>query len=267
MSTTPNNMHEGETPEAAPDQDTAPKGASPKGAHQDESPEGGAPQDNDAGGPPTPIDEPVGPTAAELDALEKELAADEAAAPDDDAAPSEAPQPEAKPQRPPLATELQSRVDELQGQLLRAHAEVDNIRKRSERMVGDAHKYAVANFAKDLLSVPDNLKRAMDAVPEEARSGDGLVAKLLEGVSAVDRELGNAFEKHGLAKLEPMNVPFDPNFHEAVYEVPGSGQPAGTVVQLLQPGYTLHGRLVRAAMVGVSKGDGSPPEHKVDTTA
>jgi len=239
MSTTPHNMDEGKAPEDAPQPDA-------ETAKLD------------------PLADLAGPSAKELEALASELEADETGA---EAAPADATPAEAKPKPAPLATELQSRIDELKGQLLRALAEVDNVRKRSERMVGDAHKYAVANFAKDLLSVPDNLKRAMDAVPEEARSGEGLVAKLLEGVLAVERELGAAFEKHGLVKLEPMDVPFDPNFHEAVYEVPGSGKPAGTVVQLLQTGYTLHGRLIRAAMVGVAKGDGSPPEHKVDTTA
>ncbi len=242
MSTTPHNMDEGKAPEDAPQPDAVSEDVGSQTAKLD------------------PLADLAGPSAEDLEALAQELEAEESDA-------ESAPTAEAKPKPAPLATELQGRIDELKGQLLRALAEVDNVRKRSERMVGDAHKYAVANFAKDLLSVPDNLKRAMDAVPEEARTGEGLVAKLLEGVLAVDRELGAAFEKHGLAKLEPMDVPFDPNFHEAVYEVPGSGQPAGTVVQLLQTGYTLHGRLIRAAMVGVAKGDGSPPEHKVDTTA
>ncbi len=227
-----------------------------------------------------PQDVPEIPETTEPEALRPEAAADELAAAaaadlsDDDPGGPDLGDPEAAGQPRPAAEpkskmplELQDRIDELNGQLLRALAEIDNVRKRGDRMVADAHKYAIANFAKDLLSVPDNLRRAMEAVPEEARTGDGLVAKLLEGVSAVDRELALAFEKHGLEKLEPLDVPFDPNFHEAVFEVPNSGKPARTVVQLLQTGYVLQGRLLRAAMVGVAKGDGNPPEHQVDTTA
>ncbi len=237
MSTTPNNTQEGTPPKKTPAEIAA------------------APE----------VDGPEQP-ALTTDAEAGDAAATEVTGEPDAAPPADETAEPPPPKKPaPLATELQARIDELNGQLLRALAEVDNVRKRSDRMVADAHKYAVGNFAKDLLSVPDNLKRAMDAVPEEARAGDGLVAKLLEGVSAVERELAAAFEKHGLTRLEPIDVPFDPNFHEAVFQVPNSGKPAGTVVQLLQTGYTLNGRLLRAAMVGVAKGNGAPPEHKVDT--
>lgn len=246
MSTTPNSMDEGNAPKEPPQQSDP----------NDPS------ADTDA---QTHLDAVAAALAAESEPADEAETTPESTESTESTEPAQ-PSP-AKKTPTPLATELQARIDELNGQLLRALAEVDNVRKRSDRMIADTHKYAVANFAKDLLSVPDNLNRAMDAVPEEARTGDGLVAKLLEGVSAVDRELASAFEKHGLTKLEPMDVPFDPNFHEAVFQVPNSGKPAGTVVQLLQTGYTLHGRLVRAAMVGVAKGDGSPPEHKVDTTA
>ncbi len=161
---------------------------------------------------------------------------------------------------------LAARVQDLESEVLRAVAETENVRKRGERNVVDAHKFAVSSFAKDLLSVADNLQRALAAVPTDRRGESDLVDNLLTGVEAVERELLATFQRHNIEKIEPLDAPFDPNFHQAMFEVPNSGKPNGTIVQLLQPGYILHGRLLRPAMVGVAKGDG-PTEHKVDTTA
>lgn len=160
--------------------------------------------------------------------------------------------------------ELEGKVKQYKDQLLRAIAETDNLRKRSERQLEDAHKYAVSNFAKDLLNVSDNLRRAIEAAPNAESAEDELVKNLHAGVQAVERDLLAAFDKHGIVKITPLDHRFDPNFHQAMFEVPDSGKPAGTVVQLLQPGYLLRDRLLRPAMVGVAKG--RPEEKKVDTT-
>lgn len=217
-------------------------------------------------GPDGPEDfDPDSPEAAEAAAAD---AAADAAAFDDPAevAHDEVEEPpQEEPASDPVKV-LATRVQELEGELLRAVAETENVRKRGERNVVDAHKFAVSSFAKDLLSVADNLQRALGAIPAERRGESDLVDNLLTGVEAVERELIATFQRHNIEKIEPLDQPFDPNFHQAMFEVPNSGKPNGIVVQMLQPGYVLHGRLLRPAMVGVAKGDG-PTEHKVDTTA
>ena len=160
--------------------------------------------------------------------------------------------------------ELEQEVLKFKDRLLRSIAETDNIRKRDARLLEDAHKYAISNFAKDLLNVSDNLRRAIEAVPGAAAEENELLKNLCAGVQAVERDLLAAFDKNGITKITPLNDRFDPNFHQAMFEVPDSGQPAGTVVQMLQPGYLLQDRLLRPAMVGVAKG--APEEKKVDTT-
>ncbi|GFZ84514.1 nucleotide exchange factor GrpE [Elstera cyanobacteriorum] len=147
---------------------------------------------------------------------------------------------------------LQAEIAGLKDQALRALAEAENTRRRAERDREDASKYAVSSFARDLLSVADNLRRALDAVPP---SEDETVKALVTGVEATERELLAVFDRRGLTRIEPMGQTFDPNFHEAVFEVPNTGQPTGTVVQVLQVGYRIHDRLLRPAMVGVAKGD------------
>jgi molecular chaperone GrpE len=159
--------------------------------------------------------------------------------------------------------ELEAEIARLKDQALRALAESENVRRRAERDKEDAGKYAVASLARDLVSVADNLRRALDAAPAAEERTDA-VSSLLTGVEATERELLAAFERRGIARIEPMGEKFDPNRHEAVFEVPGTGQPAGTVVQVLQAGYSIHDRLLRPAMVGVAKGG---EETKVDTTA
>lgn len=163
--------------------------------------------------------------------------------------------------------ELEEEIAKLKDQFLRAMAEAENVRKRSERQLAEAHKYGVANFARAVLTVADDLERAIDAVPEDQREGDGLLQTLFGGVAAVERELVKALENHHIERIDPAGEPFDPNFHEAMFEVPADDRhPNGTVAQVVQPGYRLHDRLLRPARVGVAKGEGGPAEAKVDTT-
>lgn len=185
--------------------------------------------------------------------------------PADDAAPNaEAVGPEAE--AAALAA-LQAESADLKDRLLRTAADMENMRKRNERQLEDAHKYAVTGFARDVLTVADNLQRALAAVPAERRAENELVANLLGGVEAVEKELHGILEKHNISRIEPLGEPFDPNQHEAVFEVPGSDYPAGTVAQVLQPGYLLNDRLLRPAMVGVAKGAAAGAAGSVDTTA
>jgi molecular chaperone GrpE len=136
---------------------------------------------------------------------------------------------------------------------LRAMAEVENIRRRAQRERDDAVKYAATNIARDLLSVADNLSRALASV-DETQIADETTRNLLTGVAATERELLAAFEKNGIKRIDPKGERFDHNFHQAIFEVENTGKPAGTVVEVLQPGYVLHDRLLRPAMVGVAKG-------------
>ena len=157
--------------------------------------------------------------------------------------------------------------EELKDRALRVAAEMENLRRRTARDVHDARAYAIANFARDMLSVSDNLRRALDAVPEEARtSGDAGFKALFEGVDITERAMLTALERHGVKKLNPEGEKFDPNFHQAIFEVPNADVAANTVVQVVQPGYSIGDRVLRPAMVGVAKGGpkaaaGSEPRH------
>ena len=135
---------------------------------------------------------------------------------------------------------------------MRALAETENVRRRFQREREDAQKYAISGFAKDLLTVVDNLRRALDAMPE-AEVTDPRTRSLLDGVAATERELLAAFERSGLMRIDPKGERFDHNFHQAIFEAERPGAPAGTVIEVLQPGYLLHDRLLRPAMVGVAK--------------
>ncbi|HEU0157132.1 MAG TPA: nucleotide exchange factor GrpE [Stellaceae bacterium] len=152
---------------------------------------------------------------------------------------------------------LEAEFAEQKDRLLRALAETENIRRRAQREREDASKYAISGFAKDLLSAADNLRRALDSLPE-AEIRDERTRSLLAGVAATERELLGAFERHGIRRIDPIGERFDHNLHQAIYEVPRSDAPAGTVVEVLQSGYVLHDRLLRPAMVGVAKGEASP---------
>ncbi|MER9967487.1 nucleotide exchange factor GrpE [Mesorhizobium sp. M0060] len=149
--------------------------------------------------------------------------------------------------------------EELKDRALRVAADMENLRRRTARDVHDARAYAVANFARDMLSVSDNLRRALDAIPEEAKaSGDAGFKALIDGVEITERAMLSALERHGVKKLEPEGEKFDPNFHQAMFEVPNPDVPANTVVQVVQPGYSIGERVLRPAMVGVAKGG---PKH------
>jgi len=155
--------------------------------------------------------------------------------------------------------ELEAEVAKYKDQALRALAEQENVRRRAQRDREDALKFATSGFAKDLVTVADNLRRAIDSVPEAQSSSSELLKNLISGVSATERELLGAFEKHGIKRLDPMGEKFDHNFHQAIFELENTGKAAGTVVQVLQAGYTIHDRLLREAMVGVAKGPVAEP--------
>lgn len=150
---------------------------------------------------------------------------------------------------------LEAENAKLKDQALRALAETENIRRRSEREREDTAKYAISGFAKSLLDAADNLHRAIEAVPAGAVEADAALKTLVDGVAATERQLLAAFERNGISRIEPVGEVFDPNFHQAMFELPGTGKPAGTIIQVMQPGYVLQGRLLRPAMVGVAKGE------------
>ncbi len=155
-----------------------------------------------------------------------------------------------------VLTRLMKENEELKDRVLRSAAEMENLRRRTARDVQDARAYAIANFARDMLSVSDNLRRAIEAVPAEANDA-GLTA-LVEGVEVTERAMLAALERHGVKKLAPEGEKFDPNFHQAMFEIPNPGVPTGTVLQVVQPGYSIGERVLRPAMVGVSSGG---PKH------
>ncbi len=149
---------------------------------------------------------------------------------------------------------LQQEAGELKDRLLRLAAEMDNLRKRGEREKAEATLYAATNFARDMLGVTDNLGRALATVSPEARDGaDEVTANLLAGVELTERELLNTLQRHGIRKLETVGQKFDPNMHQALFEVPTSERPPGTVMQEMQSGFAIGDRCLRPAMVGVAK--------------
>ena len=149
---------------------------------------------------------------------------------------------------------LKTEVAESKDRLLRLAAEMDNLRKRTEREKAEATLYAATNFARDLLAVSDNLGRALQALPQDERDHAGEVERnLITGVELTERELMNVFQRHGIRKLETVGAKFDPNFHQAIFEVPTAEKPPGTVMQEMQAGYAVGDRCLRPAMVGVAK--------------
>ncbi|MGM0585664.1 MAG: nucleotide exchange factor GrpE [Pseudomonadota bacterium] len=144
--------------------------------------------------------------------------------------------------------------DELRDRLMRALAETENVRKRAERDVKDAQAYGGTKLARDILAVYDNLGRALEAANDEARAAAGPV---IEGVELTRRELLGAFEKHRIEKVSPeVGEKFDPKLHQAMFEAPAPGAQPGTVIQVMQEGFTIAGRLLRPAMVGVAAAGG-----------
>ncbi|MCM2472578.1 nucleotide exchange factor GrpE [Rhizobium sp. CG5] len=150
---------------------------------------------------------------------------------------------------------IQAENNELRDRFLRLAAEMDNLRRRTEREVKDAKSYAVTNFARDMLAVSDNLRRAIDAIPEDMRAAaEAGLAVLIEGVEMTERGMLSTLERHGVKKIEPVGQKFDPNFHQAMFEIPNPDVANNTVVQVVQAGYTIGDRVLRPAMVGVAKG-------------
>jgi molecular chaperone GrpE len=156
---------------------------------------------------------------------------------------------------PTPSTALEREHAEMKDRLLRTLAEMENLRKRTDREVADSRIYGVTSFARDVLGVADNMRRALDAVPPELRaSAEASVKALIEGVDLTERELLKALEKNGIRQFLPQGEKFDPNLHQAMFEVPDATVPAGSVVQVVQPGYMIGERILRPALVGVSKG-------------
>jgi molecular chaperone GrpE len=152
---------------------------------------------------------------------------------------------------------LKEETAALKDRLLRLAAEMENLRKRTEREKAEATLYAATNFARDLLSVADNLSRALQALPSDERDSAGEIEKnLIAGVEVTERELLNVFQRHGIRKIEAVGQKFDPNFHQAMFEVPTNEKPPGTVMQELQSGYAVGERCLRPSLVGVSKAEG-----------
>jgi molecular chaperone GrpE len=155
---------------------------------------------------------------------------------------------------PPEPAALAQEVAETKDKLLRALAEMENLRRRTEREVADARVYGVTGLARDLIGVADDLRRALDAAEESAAIVDGPAKALCEGVELIERQLLKVLEKNGIRVFDPQGARFDPNVHQALFEVPDANIPAGSVVQVIQPGFMIGERVLRPAMVGVSKG-------------
>jgi len=150
--------------------------------------------------------------------------------------------------------QLQADKADMQDKYLRAAAESQNIRRRAQQDVEKERKFGIERFGRDVLSVADNLGRALSALPANLDSLDAALRNVIAGVQATDRELQSVLERHGVTRIEALGKPFNAEFHQAMMEVEDASVPAGTVVQELIPGYLIAGRLLRAAMVGVSKG-------------
>jgi molecular chaperone GrpE len=164
--------------------------------------------------------------------------------------------------------ELQAEIAGLRDRAMRALAEVENVRKRAERERDETRQYAISNFARALLPVADNFGRALTAIPPEARANaEGTLKAVIDGVDAIARQLNSVFEQHGIRLIMAEGQRFDPHLHQAIAEVPGGGKAPGTVVNVVQPGYTIGERLLRPAMVTVAKGDGAAAGGRLDTNA
>ena len=144
---------------------------------------------------------------------------------------------------------------ELKDRTLRTLAEMENLRRRTEKEVADARAYATTGFARDMLNVTDNLRRALESMTQEARDqADTTIRPMLDGIELTERDLLKTLERHGIRKVEPLNERFDPNLHQAMFEAEDPTVPAGTVTQVVQPGFVIGERVLRPALVGVAKG-------------
>ncbi len=165
---------------------------------------------------------------------------------------------------------LEKELERTKDQMLRALAEGENTRRRSQKEREDAGKYAVSSFARDLLDVADNFHRALQSIPAELKDADDRIKGVVTGIETVQKDMLRTFEKHGIRKIEPIGEPFNPHFHEVIFEAPVPGKPSGMVIQVIEAGYILNDRLLRPARVGVSKADGNgpgEPPHRVDEQA
>jgi molecular chaperone GrpE len=188
-----------------------------------------------------------------IDMTEQTARAEDAAAPPQDGAASVT-QPATSAEADPVAL-----AAEFKDRLLRTLAEMENLRKRTAREVADARLYSVTAFARDMLAVADNMRRALDAVSAELRASvDPGVKALIDGVELTERELLKGLERNGVSQFTPRGEKFDPNVHQAMFEVPNASVPAGSIVEVVQPGYMIGERMLRPAMVGVSKGGPRP---------
>jgi molecular chaperone GrpE len=166
------------------------------------------------------------------------------------------------------AAALAQEAADYKDKLLRTLADMENLRRRTERDVAESRAYGIASFARDLLTVADNMRRALDSVRDGGGEAGGGAKALLDGVELTERELHKVLEKHGIKRFDPQGAKFDPNLHQAMFEVPDPNVPAGFVVQVIQPGYMIAERVLRPAMVGVSKGGPktAPPERSAEET-
>lgn len=187
-----------------------------------------------------------------------EKMADENGKPDQDQTTAAEPGAGAPATEAPDVATLEGRIAELTDRLLRAHADMDNLRKRTERDKEETAKYAITKFAREVLSIGDNLQRAIAAVPAGAADADPALKALIDGVSMTDREFLNILERNGVKRIVPEGQPFNPHQHQAMTEVENPEVAPGTVVQVYQPGYVLEDRVLRPAMVVVAKGGAKP---------
>ena len=164
--------------------------------------------------------------------------------------------PEVAPAGPQV--ELEAQLAEMRDRMLRALAEVENVRRRAEREKQEVSQYAVARFARDMLGIADNFGRALAACPKDLlEMADPQIKAVIDGVEATDRQLLATLERHGVKLIDTTDAKFDPNLHQAIAEVPGEGKPPGTIVNVVQTGYMIGDRLLRPAMVTIArKGDG-----------
>ena len=210
------------------------------------------------------------PAAAKAEAAEPAAAKASAKAdpphqekPAEEAKASEAPAESAPAKQPDPVEMLKAEIADLKDRLLRAAAEMENQRRRQEREMTDARLYAVTGFARELLEVGDNLNRALAAVSDDMKKDEGAVAGLLRGVEATDRLLNRVLDKHGVRKFTPIGQKFDPHRHQAIFEVEDGANAPGTVVEVVQPGYSIGERVLRPALVAVS----APPKSRPDVPA
>ena len=154
--------------------------------------------------------------------------------------------------------ELREQNADLMDRLLRAAAEMENLRRRTERDKADTAKFAISSFARDVLTIGDNIARAIDHVPADATEKDPALKSFLEGMQVTERELLNVMERHGITRFDPKGEKFDPNRHHAMFEVDDKDVAGGTIVEVVQAGYVIAERVLRPALVGIAKGAEKP---------